>query len=63
MVRTLFGLMVALMFAVSAGAQVSTVQHNSGFARSGTSAAVPFKGNVTSGNVLFVAVSTYASKR
>ena len=62
MVRTLLGLMVALMFAGSARAQISTVQHNSGFARSGTSVAVPFKGNVTSGNVLFVAVSTYAKQ-
>jgi hypothetical protein len=62
MVRTLLGLIVAMMFAISAGAQVGTVQHNSGFAKSGTSVAVPFKGNVTSGNVLFVAVSTYAKQ-
>ena len=62
MVKTLFGLIVALMFAISAGAQVGTVQHNSGFAKSGTSVAVQFKGNVTSGNVLFVAVSTYAKQ-
>lgn len=62
MVRTLLGLIVALMIAVSAGAQVSTVQHNSGFGRSGTSVAVQFKGNVTSRNVLIVAVSAYAKQ-
>jgi hypothetical protein len=62
MVKTLLGLIVALMFAVSAGAQIQTVQHNSGFAKSGTSVAVFFTGNVTSGNVLFVAVSTYAKQ-
>jgi BACON domain-containing protein len=62
MARTLIGLIAAMIFAVSAEAQVGTVQHSSGFARSGTSVAVPFKGNVTLGNVLFVAVSTYAKQ-
>ncbi len=62
MVKTLLGFMLALMCAVSAGAQIRTVQHNSGFSSGGTSVAVLFKGNVTSGNVLFVAVSTYAGQ-
>jgi len=61
-VKTLLGFMLALMCAVSAGAQIRTVQHNSGFAPGGASVAVVFKGNVTSGNVLFVAVSTYAGQ-
>jgi len=62
MVKTLFGFMLALMCAVSAGAQIRTVQHNSGFSSGGMSVAVLFKGNVTSGNVLFVAVSSYAGQ-
>src|SRR6202521_3993632 len=62
MVKTLLGLMLALMCAVSAGAQIRTVQHNSGFASGAMSVAVLFKGNVTSGNVLFVAVSSYAGQ-
>lgn len=62
MVKIRLGLFVVLMCAVSAHAQVRTVQHNSGFVPSGTSVAVPFKSNVTSGNVLFVAVSAYAGQ-
>ena len=62
MAKTFLGLMLALMCAASAGAQVQTVQHNSGFVPSGTLVAVQFKGNVSSGNVLFVAVSAYAGQ-
>src|ERR1700686_5120350 len=62
MVKTLLGLMGALMCAFSAGAQVRTVQHNSGFTAAGASVAVPFTSNVTFGNVLFVAGSTYAGQ-
>lgn len=62
MVKTLLGLMVALTCAFSAGAQVRTVQHNSGFTPAGASVAVPFTSNVTFGNVLFVADSTYAGQ-
>jgi hypothetical protein len=60
--RTFFLLIVALLYAVSAKAQIQTVQHASGFVPSSTSVAVPFKSNVTAGDVLFVTVSTYANK-
>jgi hypothetical protein len=62
MVKKLFGLLVVLVCAVSAGAQIRTVQHNSGFVPSGTAVAVQFQSNVTAGNVLFVAASTYAGQ-
>jgi Viral BACON domain len=61
-VKTLFGLAVALLCSVSASAQIQTVQHNSGSGFNGASVAVPFKANVTSGNVVFVAVSAYAGR-
>src|SRR5208337_1197248 len=42
-----------------ASASPATVQDNSGYVAVGTSVAVPFGSNVTSGHVLVVAVSTY----
>ena len=62
MLKKLFGLLVVLLCTVSADAQIRTVQHNSGFAPTGTTVAVPFQNNVTAGNVLFVATSTYAGQ-
>lgn len=62
MQKTFFLLFVALGCAVSTRAQVQTIQHSSGFVPSSTSVAVPFKSNVTAGDVLFVAVSTYAGE-
>ena len=43
----------------SSSVPITTVQHNSGSTGSATSLAVAFNSNVTSGNVILVAVSTY----
>jgi hypothetical protein len=43
----------------SSSTPILTVQHNSGDNPTATSLAVPFNSNVTAGNVLLVAVSTY----
>jgi hypothetical protein len=47
------------VYTIGASVAIKTVQHNSGSTESGTSLAVAFPGNVTSGNVLLVAESTY----
>ena len=49
-----------LLFASAAsGAPIMTVQHTSGVASNATSLAVPFNSNVTSGNLILVAESSY----
>jgi len=49
-----------LLFASSAsGTPIMTVQHTSGVTSNSTSLAVPFNANVTSGNLILVAVSSY----
>lgn len=52
---------ILLLFTSPALSQqaISTVQHNSSYVESGSSIAVAFNSNVTSGNLLLVAVSTY----
>ncbi len=48
------------LFASSASSEtIMTVQHNNGYTGNATSVAVAFNSNVTSGNLLLVAVSTY----
>jgi hypothetical protein len=49
-----------LLFASSASSQsILAVQHNSSYVESGPSVAVAYNSNVTAGNLLLVAVSTY----
>ena len=51
---------ILFMFASFALSQtIMTVQHNSGYVASGTSVAVAYTSNVTSGNLILMAESTY----
>ena len=47
------------VYTIGASGAIMTVQHNSGSTETGTSLAVAFTSNVTAGNVLLVAESTY----
>lgn len=60
--KSLFAMTAALLCSASVSAQIRTVQHAGGSGFNGSSVAVPFKANVTSGNVLFVAASAYAGQ-
>jgi len=47
------------VYTIGSSGAIATVQHNSGSTESGTSLAVAFPSNVTSGHVILVAESTY----
>jgi hypothetical protein len=56
-----FSFVLLFLFASSASGQqtITTVQHNNGYTASGTSVAVAFNSDVTSGNLLLVAESSF----
>ena len=58
-----FTFVFLFLFASSALSEsILTVQHNNGYTASGTSVAVAFTSNVTSGNLILVAQSSFAGE-